>query len=98
MGMISMMRMKKYKHLIWGIMGMLVFLAACQPQKADPEFSALCQQNKHMWMRMEPLSDGEKTGEPDCVGCMPDGDNHICSKDEYIHYLNMHKNNPNIYK
>ena len=64
-----------------------VFLAACEVPKSDSEFRQMCQANKHMWMLMEPMKDGQEMDSKDCLGCMPDAKNHICSKEEYIKYM-----------
>jgi hypothetical protein len=43
-----------------------------------------------MWMRMTPLDDGKKMSDQACWGCMPDGDYHFCSEQEYQTYLGTH--------
>ena len=61
----------------------LIIFTSCT-NKGDPEFMKLCESQNGEWMNVEPMKDGKQISAEKCWGCMPDMDNHICSKQEFI--------------
>lgn len=56
----------------------------------DMEFRKMCQDAGYEWMLMKPTKDGKiiKDAE-ECMGCMVEGIEHICSKEKFMDYYEV---------
>lgn len=50
-------------------------------------FEELCKRNGDQWMEMEATRKNKPVSDDMCFGCMI-ADNHFCTADEYIEYVN----------
>lgn len=86
------------KKVMLGLFLLLIILSACKKESpqdifekirqqsianAKSDFERECYINNDGWMSMRPMKNALFTSETPCLGCMPDGKNHICDFEEY---------------
>jgi len=65
------------------VLALFLLVACSEPLTAEQEaYKSFCKETDGMWMKMAEMHEGEPTGRT-CYGCMPDEENHLCTKEEY---------------
>ena len=82
--------MKIYNLFFIGLVVVLFFVASCTRNQKNEglEFKQMCQNAGYEWMLMKPTKNGKFTKDAEaCWGCMVDGIEHVCSKEELMEYV-----------